>query len=496
MNIMCNLYSKLCVLSCKVKYIIYFNIFLNILLINYLYYRLWKVLNNKLTLLLNFSVKLNGCVIIKMIQWLNTNLELFLINSEKYEFLIQLFSQYYENCPIHDLKYTKKLFLKDFGIAFDTYFELDNTFIIKSGSIAQVYKAYMKNSNASVAIKVVHPEIEYQLLCPVALVKLYTYLVTNFKCFKKYDIIIDLSAFFCNLEKQISMENEFTNNEYFYNNYKNNNIVIIPKPLMKSKNFLIMEFVDGEQIEDLDISDYKKQILISFIAIFIKDTFINGKYVHCDLHQGNWKIYKQLDNVNEAIYNYKIIIYDFGYVIENKRNDTLKKLCYYLDTNNVYELGNLIFQNITNIEINDSNKDDFTARIIKHSNNSYPYSDSMIISMLTFCYINGYKLQNNVLDYFISGILLNKYFKKYLFLNYEETSFNEDMFYKYIYNTNMFYISVCEKYDVFHAVKDHIYNTYINNSNFTKKIKYTNNYFNTLKNSNSDISHVITSIDI
>ena len=49
MNIICNLYSKLCVLSCKVKYIIYFNIFLNILLINYLYYRLWKVLNNKLT---------------------------------------------------------------------------------------------------------------------------------------------------------------------------------------------------------------------------------------------------------------------------------------------------------------------------------------------------------------------------------------------------------------------------------------------------------------
>jgi len=494
MNIICNLYSKLCVLSCKVKYIIYFNIFLNILLINYLYYRLWKVFNNKLASLLNFSIKLNGCVIIKMIQWLNTNLELFLINSKNSEFLFQLFSQYYENCPIHDLKYTKTLFLKEFGVAFDTYFELDDTFIIKSGSIAQVYKACMKNYNASVAIKVVHPEIEYQLLCPVTLVKLYTYLVTNFKCFKKYDIIIDLSAFFNNLEKQISMENEFANNEYFYNNYKNNNVIIIPKPLMKSKNFLIMEFVDGEQMEDLDISDYKKQIIISFIALFVKDTFINGKYVHCDLHQGNWKIYKQCvnDGLNETIYNYKIIIYDFGYVIENKRNDALKKFTYYLDTNNVYELGNLLFHNITNIDINNTDKDDFIARIIKYSNNSYPYSDSMIISLLSFCYINGYKLQNNLLDYFISGILLNKNFKKYLFLNY----YNEDIFNKYIYNTNMFYISICEKYDAFHGVKDYLYDTYIYNSNFTKKIKYTNNHFNTLKTSNCDISDAVNTIDI
>ena len=494
MIIICNLYSKLCVLSCKVKYIIYFNIFLNILLINYLYYRLWKVFNNKLASLLNFSIKLNGCVIIKMIQWLNTNLELFLINSRNSEFLFQLFSQYYENCPIHDLKYTKTLFLKEFGVAFDTYFELDDTFIIKSGSIAQVYKACMKNYSASVAIKVVHPEIEYQLLCPVTLVKLYTYLVTNFKCFKKYDIIIDLSAFFYNLEKQISMENEFANNEYFYNNYKNNNVVIIPKPLMKSKNFLIMEFVDGEQMEDLDISDYKKQIIISFIALFVKDTFINGKYVHCDLHQGNWKIYKQCvnDGLNETIYNYKIIIYDFGYVIENKRNDALKKFTYYLDTNNVYELGNLLFHNITNIDINNCDKDDFIARIIKYSNNSYPYSDSMIISLLSFCYINGYKLQNNLLDYFISGILLNKNFKKYLFLNY----YNEDIFNKYIYNTNMFYISICEKYDAFHGVKDYLYDTYIYNSNFTKKIKYTNNHFNTLKTSNCIISDAVNSIDI
>jgi hypothetical protein len=267
---------------------------------------------------------------------------------------------------------------------------------------------------------------------------------------------------------------------------------------MKSKNFLIMEFVDGEQMEDLDISDYKKQILISFVALFVKDSYINSKYVHCDLHQGNWKIYKQCidDGINETIYNYKIIIYDFGYVVENKKMDALKKFIYYLDTNNNYELGNLLFHNITNIDINNTNKDDFIERIIKYRNNSYPYSDSMVISYLTFCYINGYKLQNNLLDYFISIILLNKNFKKYLFLNYEETSYNEVNFNKHVSNINMFYISICEKYDVFHYVKDYLYDTYIYNSYFTKKIKYTNNNFNTLKTTNCVISNVVNSIDI
>ena len=87
MNIIFKVYSKLSVLFCKIKYIIYFNIFLNVLLINYLYYKVYNVLNNKLALVLNYSIKLNGCVIIKLMQWLNTHLELVFINSSNYYFL-------------------------------------------------------------------------------------------------------------------------------------------------------------------------------------------------------------------------------------------------------------------------------------------------------------------------------------------------------------------------------------------------------------------------
>jgi hypothetical protein len=129
---------------------------------------------------------------------------------------------------------------------------------------------------------------------------------------------------------------------------------------------------------------------------------------------------------------------------------------------------------------------------------SYPYSDSILIGTINFCYINDYKLNNNLLDYFISILLLNKHFKKYLFLNYDETTFNQDIYCKWIYNTNIFYISICEKYDVFHNVKEYINDTYINDPFFSGRITYTNNYFNTLKKIDYDVSlnHIANSIDI
>jgi predicted unusual protein kinase regulating ubiquinone biosynthesis (AarF/ABC1/UbiB family) len=279
---------------------------------------------------------------------------------------------------------------------------------------------------------------------------------------------------------------------------------------MKSKNFLIMEFIDGEQIEQLNISDYKKQILVGFIAIFMKDTFVNGKYIHCDLHQANWKIYKQINNsttisntedvdvnvdVNVNV-NYKIVIYDFGYVIENSANNTFKNLAFYLDTNDINGLGNLLYNNIKNIDTSNNYKEDFMERFKSHDNMIYhTTTDKLLLASVNMCYINGYKLNNNLLDYFVSIILLNKYFKKYLFLNDESS---KEMLYKHIYNKSMFYISICEKYNVFHEIKNNLYDTYIKNSKFSVKLTYRNNYLNSLKKTNYDISlaHNTTSIDI
>ncbi len=507
----------------KTKYFIYFNIFLNVIFINIIYYTFFGVTNDNLIKLLNYSINLNGCIIIKLIQWLNNHI-LFIKNDEnKTNAIIKLFSKYYENCSIHNLQYTKNLFFEEFGYSFDDIFILDETFCIKSGSIAQVYKAYFKNNDVinkinnninnnvindyiiknPIAIKVVHPEIKYQMIFPIYFINIYKFFVTNFIVLKKYDTIINYDSFFFNLKNQINMVNEYKNNEYFYNKYITNSIIVIPKPLIKSKNFLIMEYIEGEFLEKSDISSYKKQKLISFLSIFIKDTYMFGKYIHCDLHDANWKVLKQkkindvndvndandVNDVNDANESYKIIIYDFGYIIENNLNEHIKNLIYYLDLNNSYEIGKILFEHIENLKIKDTNSLDFLeykenliAKFVKYNERCYPYTDSNLLACYNFCYSNEYKLKNNLLDLFVSIMLLNKHFKKYLFLNCnnEDNSFNDKKYYKSIYDLNLFYISICEKYDVFHNVKDFLNNKYINNTIFIEKINYSNSYFNSL----------------
>ena len=66
-----NLYN----LHCKIKYFIYFTILLNSVAINYLYYKIFSCTNNNLIVLLNHSIHLNGCIIIKFIQWINNHLQ-------------------------------------------------------------------------------------------------------------------------------------------------------------------------------------------------------------------------------------------------------------------------------------------------------------------------------------------------------------------------------------------------------------------------------------
>ena len=307
------------------------------------------------------------------------------------------------------------------------------------------------------------------------------------------------------------MFTEYANNEYFYNKYYNHNIIVIPKPLMKSAHFLIMEYIEGETFDTLDISNYKKQIIICLIALFIKDTYMFGKYVHSDLHDANWKIFRQQSQNNTNDTNntnntnntndtdgdtiYKIIIYDFGYVIENNLNENCKKLIYYLDINNTYELGNLLFTEVKNLNIDYSNsqevelcRNNFITEFIKYNEQSYPYTDSNYIAAYNFCHNNGYKLNNNILDLFICTMLLHKYFKKYIFSIFiqDTNKFIQENYYKYIYNVNLYYVSVCDKYGVFDNVKNYINEQYITNPFFINTIDYNNNYFDTLSSLPND----------
>ena len=118
----------------RCKYFVYFNLFLNVLMFNVINYKITNKINHRLLRWLYYNINLNGCILIKIVQWLNTNFEMLDIKISKV--LYSIFSAFYEDCDIHDLEYTKKIFFDEFKEDFDKVIKLDNFYMIKSGSIA------------------------------------------------------------------------------------------------------------------------------------------------------------------------------------------------------------------------------------------------------------------------------------------------------------------------------------------------------------------------
>lgn len=467
------------------KYFIYFNIFLNSLFLNYCSYELFH--EYYFINYLYFSINLNGCFLIKLSQWINTQLHAIdfqIINNSELLKIRKLFDNFFENCNIHDINYTKEIFKNDTGYKFNDIIKLDKSYNIKSGSMAQVYKGIFKkdinndfqlneniNENINIAIKVVHPEIKYQIFFPEYLIYSYQYFVKNYKCFKKYDNIFDFTSFIENLKLQFNMNNEYKNMKYFYNYYNNiqkNEYILIPKPIMSTKNILIMEYVHGESFDEIQTSEYNKKKICGLFSLFVKDNYLFMDYFHNDIHNSNWKIIKYNDF-------YKLIIYDFGYILKNDFNKDIQLIMYYLDTNNKNECAKKFYNLISNIDLN---LEEFIQLFNSNIDNTMPYDDDFIFQLYNFLFFYNFKIKNNnLLEFFILMMLIRKNMKIYFL---QKKNDNNNIF-KYHLETYLFYNSLIKKYNIFQNIGDYFENQYFKNPDFLKLIEYKNKYLQDIK---------------
>lgn len=474
------------------KYFIYFNIFLNSLFLNYCSYKLFH--EYYFINYLYFSINLNGCFLIKLSQWINTQLHAIdfkIINNYELLKIRKLFDNFFENCQIHNINYTKQIFKDDTGYDLDYIILLDTEYNIKSGSMAQVYKGKIKkkrcdklelceNDNNDIAIKVVHPEIKYQIIFPEYLIYSYQYFVKNYKCFKKYDNIFDFTSFIKNLKLQFNMNNEYKNMNYYYNYYNNiqkNDYIIIPKPLFSSKNILIMEYIDGVLFDDIDVNENEKKKICALFSLFIKDNYFFMDYFHNDIHNANWKIIKTPEF-------YKLIIYDFGYIIKNNNKDCLKKLLFYFDTNNKVKSAQFIYNYVENKYID---CDKFVELYLKYVTKKLPYDDDYIYQIYNFLYVNNFKMIDNLLEFFILMILIRKNLKKYFM---QQNNLKNHI--NYHFETYLFYKSIIDKFNIFKNVGQYFDTYYFNNPDFLKLLEFKDKYLENLNNNknNDDTNNI------
>lgn len=410
-----------------IKYYYHFHKLLFTLFTSQLYINIFNKPNSTLNTILYRDIQNNGCVIIKFIQWLytrnkNFNNKYTSLNDSQSNFddiFNNIFNNIYENCKLHQLEYSKQLFQKEFSANFDDIIELDPEYKIKSGSIAQVYKARLKNTQQEVAIKITHPELYEQLLFPYIYYKIYDKITTNISFFKNYKIPFELSDFFDSFLNQTDMRIEATNLKYFYKEYRSNPYILIPKPILWSNNILIMEYIEARNFNDIknEISDYTKYKIILLLNLFIKDSMCLLDYYHADLHDSNWKVVNNLINPNNPL----IAIYDFGFCIKKSENDKrlMQNLHKTIETNNISEfaanLYQFIYYNPTNIS-----KEKFIEVIINITKlplittNSL-YSNQLLTLIISYFITKKYIFKSQILDMFITLLLVNDNFKKYLY---------------------------------------------------------------------------------
>lgn len=421
-----------------IKYYYHFHKLLFTLFTSQLYINIFNKPNSTLNTILYRDIQNNGCVIIKLIQWLytrnkNFNNKYTSLNNSQSNFddifnnnFNNIFNNIYENCKLHKLEYSKQLFQKEFSANFDDIIELDPEYKIKSGSIAQVYKARLKNTQQEVAIKITHPELYEQLLFPYIYYKIYDKITTNIAFFKNYRIPFELSDFFDSFLNQTDMRIEATNLKYFYKEYRSNPYILIPKPIVWSNNILIMQYIEARNFNDIknEISDYTKYKIILLLNLFIKDSMCLLDYYHADLHDSNWKVVIKQPTTNIPIstsINPSIVIYDFGFCIKKSENDKrlMQNLHKTIETNNITEFaGNLyqfIYYNPTNIS-----KEKFIEVIINITKlplittNSL-YSNQLLTLIISYFITKKYIFKSQILDMFITLLLVNDNLKKYLY---------------------------------------------------------------------------------
>jgi predicted unusual protein kinase regulating ubiquinone biosynthesis (AarF/ABC1/UbiB family) len=290
-----------------------------------------------------------GCISIKFTQWIISKLK-GSDNKGKYDFIINDFENIFDNCEYHDMKYTEKLFNDDFNKNIDEIFDINNFEVIASGSIGQVYKTKFKKikntlDNPNIVIKVRHPYIEY--IKSYQMVLIYFILgmqkITYFK--NKYCIHFNLYDFIDNINKQIDFNIEAYNNLKIYDNYKDNDYIVIPKVYNFSKNIIVSSYEEGCYIDE--ISEYHKCKVALNLLCLVHNMCMVDNFMHGDLHIKNWKVrpYKK---------SYQIILYDFGICFEGPSKDYNTKIIEYAETQNIKKLISLFLEDFHyNVEKSD-----------------------------------------------------------------------------------------------------------------------------------------------
>src|SRR3989339_1875149 len=242
------------------------------------------------------------------------------------------------NMPIAPFSEIHKIFMEDIGETAGKFFQSFDENPIGSASIAQVYKAVLKNSSRGeaggekVAVKIRRPGIEKVFEADFLIISFLASLIDLFNFTSSLSVKEVADDFIRWTKRELDFRHESNNAAAFLEYSQGTPTTVIPRQYQEytSARVLIQEFIsDGVSVLDVVLGKYgpeqlmEKGINPDQMALYlIKDAmrqyFIDG-FFHADAHPANLAL---LPGDENSPYG-KLAYFDFGIVGEAEKENRL-----------------------------------------------------------------------------------------------------------------------------------------------------------------------------
>ncbi|KAH9176783.1 ABC1-domain-containing protein [Lactarius sanguifluus] len=205
------------------------------------------------------------------------------------------------------------LFVSDMGRPLSEIFDHFNPDPIGVASLAQVHIAHHRETGKTVAVKLQHPHLLEFSEIDMEMVELTLGWIKRW--FPEFEFTWLGEEMRENLPKELDFTNEARNARMASDNFKSSKTSLyIPEVISADKRVLIMEFIGGARVDDLEYlaahNIDRNKVSLELSRIFSQMVYLDG-WFHADPHPGNLLI-RPRPAASRSPYNFEIVLLDHG----------------------------------------------------------------------------------------------------------------------------------------------------------------------------------------
>lgn len=312
-------------------------------------YESLEELDDSLPIRLRMTLQELGPAYIKLGQMISTRPDLV------GEAIATEFSKMQYDNPVIPFSDIKKIVEEELDKPIYEIFEIFQEVPLSTASIGQVHIAKLFNG-PYVAVKVQKPNIDEIIESDLAIMKFLAKRIDKYiPSAKPYNFPTVINEFERSILKEIDYNQEFNNMKKFYSIFEDDPTVHVPEAFgdFSTKKVLTMEYIDGEKISDVILSEgiYDKKIIAKRGMESYFKQIVDYGFFHADPHPSN--IYILKDNI--------ICYIDFGMmgILDSEFRENLTELFIYFIEKNVKGM-------INQLSYMDILPDDLDRRALKY----------------------------------------------------------------------------------------------------------------------------------